>query len=143
MEERRSIVPALRGERITHTSLPLLGQQLSTIMAHGVARAGGTRRRIRWTLTRRHGARLVPLATPIEREGHRPSIAMVTFDDDTTPPLLVDAFETALVDGAETETAVPELLRHGFDAEIRPVEAAFGAIRRLVEAGILVRDPPH
>jgi hypothetical protein len=137
--EHRFVALASHNDSVVVTSLPLLGQQLSTIMAHGIARAGGKATMPRWTVTRKPGIRLVALADPVAREGDQPAVAMLTFDGDAAPPLLIDAFEAALFDGAETEIPVPALLRHGFDAKLRPVEAAFGAIRRLVAAGVLRR----
>lgn len=137
--EDRSVALASRNASVVVTSLPLLGQQLSTIMAHGIARAGDKARPPRWTVMRKPGIRLVALADPVVREGGEPAVAMLTFDGDAAAPLLIDAFEAALFDGAEAEIPVPTLLRYGFDAEIRPVEAAFDAIRRLVAAGALRR----
>lgn len=137
--EHQSVALASRSGGVVLTSLPLLGQQLSTIMAHGIARAGGKAQPPRWTVRRKPGIRLVPLTDPVAREGDQPAVAMLTFDENGAPPLLIDAFEAALYDRAEAEIPVPALLRHGFDAEIRPVEAAFGAIRRLVAAGVLRR----
>jgi hypothetical protein len=137
--EHPLMAPSPRDDGVVLTSLPLLGQQLSTIMAHGIPRARDKAAAMRWTVRRTPGIRLVSLTTPVLRDGHEPSVAMLTFDDDSAPPLLIDLFEAALFEAASDEIAVPALLRHGFDAELRPVEAAFAAIRALVAAGVFKR----
>jgi len=136
----RSAVPALRADRFVRTSLPLLGQQLSTIMSHGVLRAQEAKRSItapRWMATRDPAVRITRLTEPFPH-GDSVAVAILAFEDERRPPLLVDAFEAALFEAAEAEVAMPALLRHGFDAEIRTVDAAFRAVRRLVTAGILI-----
>lgn len=127
-------------------ALPLLGQQLSTIMEHGIERAERDAALSReswashWHLYRNPRARLVWLvgsATEIARATDGQAIAILTFENSSEKALLLDSFEAAIVEAATHLHDLPSLLRLGMEAEAHPGDRALAAIRRLVLAGAL------
>jgi len=105
----------------------------------------------RWRLMRDPGVHVVRLAEPIERGDSPSAIAMLVTTNGANgannanaigegrsrTPILLDAFETALLGRSRLPDTLTVMLRRGFNSELRTVDAAFHALRRLIALGAL------